>query len=220
MRWLTLLLMFFLFSCGHYKSGQYVQLDQDSSTKSLSDQFSIPEWALVDANPGKKFVRGEWVFIPLRRGLLARRTFEQPKSHEAQEVYTLTLADKGRFLWPVPSVRKISSGYGPRWGREHHGIDIGAPRGTYVVAADDGIVIYSGDELGGYGNLTVISHGDGLFSVYAHTKKNFTVKGQRVHRGQVIATVGNTGRSTGPHLHFEIRHSGKAINPEKILALK
>ena len=80
------------------------------------------------------------------------------------------------------------------------------------------MVIYSGNDLGGYGNLTVISHKGGLFSIYAHARKNYTKKGDKVFRGQVIAEVGETGRTTGPHLHFEVRYDSKALDPLKFLA--
>src|SRR5690606_32827006 len=111
----------------------------------------------------------------------------------------------GRFLWPVPHFYKVSSQFGPRGRRHHDGIDIPAPSGTPVVAVDHGVVVYSGNGIRGYGNMVVLNHGENVFTVYAHHKKNLVKKGERVKRGQTIAQVGNTGRSTGPHLHFEIR---------------
>jgi murein DD-endopeptidase MepM/ murein hydrolase activator NlpD len=100
----------------------------------------------------------------------------------------------------------------------HEGVDIPSKVGSNIVAASDGIVVYSGSEIGGYGNITVVAHKNGFFTVYAHAKVNYTKEGQRVYRGQVIAQVGMTGRSSGPHLHFEIRKNGESIDPQGFLA--
>src|SRR5690606_9771758 len=127
--------------------------------------------------------------------------------------------NSGEFAWPVPSSKRISSGYGKRWGRHHEGIDIPGRVGTSIVAAADGKVIYSGSGLGGYGNITVILHDNGYHTVYAHAKRNLTVAGQRVYKGQVIAQLGKSGRSTGPHLHFEIRKNSRPLNPTQVLAM-
>jgi murein DD-endopeptidase MepM/ murein hydrolase activator NlpD len=112
----------------------------------------------------------------------------------------------------------MSSSFGQRWGKTHQGIDIPGRIGSHIVAAAEGVVVYSGDEIGGYGNITVIAHKNGFFTVYAHAKENFTRQGQRVYRGQVIAQIGMTGRTYGPHLHFEVRKNGEAIDPTNYLA--
>ena len=118
--------------------------------------------------------------------------------------------DRKRFIWPVKGT--LSSGFGYRHGRRHDGIDVGAKKGTPIYAAASGKVVFSG-RLRGYGNLVLIKHKDSFFTAYAHNSKNLTQKGKSVKRGQVIAKVGNTGRSTGPHLHFEVRKGRKARNP-------
>jgi len=116
------------------------------------------------------------------------------------------------YIWPTKGV--ISSGYGWRWGRMHKGIDIAAPIGTPVVAAANGEVIFSGWNSGGYGNLVKIRHEDGSVTFYAHNNKLLVRTGQYVTQGQQISEMGSTGRSTGPHLHFEVRPSGnQAVNP-------
>tara|TARA_R110001592_G_scaffold112406_4_gene310630 strand:+ start:1401 stop:2549 length:1149 start_codon:yes stop_codon:yes gene_type:complete len=113
---------------------------------------------------------------------------------------------------------RISSNYGmrkdPFTGRMsfHGGIDLAAKRGTEITAFRDGEVTFSGWK-GGYGNMVVVRHEDGLESVYGHTAKNLVTVGDKVDAGTVIANVGSTGRSTGPHLHLEMRRHGKAINP-------
>ena len=200
------LLIFLLSSCSHVESGKYVKVGSGQDLDYFSRTYKLPEWSLKLANPNKLFMRGEWIFIPQNRGLM---------SHLSRLPASLSpTTQTGDYIWPVPAVKKVSSSFGKRWGRPHEGIDIPARVGTHVVSVQSGVVVYSGSDLGGYGNITVIAHPGGIFSIYAHADKNYTVKGQQVHQGQVIATVGNTGRSTGPHLHFELRYNSKALNPQ------
>jgi murein DD-endopeptidase MepM/ murein hydrolase activator NlpD len=112
------------------------------------------------------------------------------------------------FIWPVNGV--VTSGFGWRWGRMHEGIDISAPCGTPIRAAASGSVIYSG-YMGGYGNILVIDHGNGLATAYAHQSAIYASGG--VSQGQTIGAVGTTGSSTGCHLHFEVRVNGSAVDP-------
>lgn len=116
-----------------------------------------------------------------------------------------------QFGWPV-TVGYVSSGFGMRHGAMHHGIDIAAPSGTPVHAADSGVVIYAG-WLRGYGNVVIIRHSLDYVTVYAHNQANLVREGQEVRRSQVIAQVGRTGRATGPNLHFEVRYDNVAENP-------
>jgi murein DD-endopeptidase MepM/ murein hydrolase activator NlpD len=113
------------------------------------------------------------------------------------------------LVWPVSG--PVTSGYGPRWGRMHLGIDISAPTGTSVRAAASGTVIYAG-VMSGYGNIVVIDHGGGLATAYAHLSAIWTGGGS-VSQGQGIGAVGCTGSCTGPHLHFEVRVNGNPVNP-------
>lgn len=212
---ITLFAFLLLASCAHMNSGHHIQLTTNDSLESLSKELKISPLKLQEFNPGKSFRAGEWVFVPLKRGIVANtRGNRSPASYDNDhEDNTNLYLASGQFIWPVPSSKRISSDFGHRWGRKHEGIDIAARKGTHFLAAADGVVVYSGRELGGYGNLTVIAHEDGLFTVYAHADKNLTRKGQKVYQGQVIGHVGSTGRSTGNHLHFEIRHNSKALNP-------
>jgi len=114
------------------------------------------------------------------------------------------------FVWPVSG--PVVSGFGMRWGRMHEGIDIAAGMGTPVHAAAAGTVIHAG-WLGGYGNLVVLDHGDGLATAYAHASALLVVVGQSVSQGETVSLVGSTGHSTGPHLHFEVRVNGVAVDP-------
>lgn len=119
-----------------------------------------------------------------------------------------------RFRWPVRGT--ITSRFGRRWGRGHDGIDIGAPTGTEVVAAGAGTVLFASRH-GTYGHLVVVKHRDNLVTVYAHNSRNLVRKGQQVRAGQLIARVGQSGRATGPHLHFEVRRGTQPVNPLKFL---
>ncbi len=113
---------------------------------------------------------------------------------------------------PVKSAFRFSSHYGARWGRQHQGIDMAAPVGTPVFATGDGVVVFAGWQRG-YGNLIKIKHELGTETRYAHLSKIRVKQGQRVSRNTLIGDIGNTGRSTGPHLHYEVRVDGKAVNP-------
>ncbi|MDX8143303.1 M23 family metallopeptidase [Lentzea sp. BCCO 10_0061] len=114
--------------------------------------------------------------------------------------------------WTVPTTGHCSSGFGPRDGGFHHGLDIAAPVGTTIVAAGDGQVIDAGPATG-YGLWIRIQHPDGTITTYGHNNRNFVHKGQWVVAGQHIAEVGNRGQSTGPHLHFQIEVNSQAIDP-------
>jgi murein DD-endopeptidase MepM/ murein hydrolase activator NlpD len=118
------------------------------------------------------------------------------------------------FIWPVQGV--ITSGFGPRWGRMHTGIDIAAPAGTPIHTAKAGEVIYA-DWLGGYGNLVVVDHGDSVVTLYAHQSRIGVAEGQVLNQGDVLGFVGSTGHSTGNHLHFEVRIDTQPRNPRPYL---
>ncbi len=121
-----------------------------------------------------------------------------------------------RFSWPLQGA--VLSSYGPKSGGRHNdGINIGAPSGTAVRAAEAGEVVYSGDELAGFGNLVLVRHAEGWMTAYAHMSKATVKRGTVVKKGQTIGAVGKTGSVTAPQLHFEIRKGSKALNPEKYL---
>lgn len=122
-----------------------------------------------------------------------------------------------RFAWPVKG--SILSNFGPKPDGVHNdGLNIAAPRGTAVVAAENGVVAYAGNELKGFGNLLLIRHADGWMTAYAHLDQMSVQRGDRVKRGQKIGTVGSTGNVSQPQLHFEIRQGSRAVNPRDHLA--
>lgn len=154
----------------------------------------------------------EWVYHLLEIGLSQYKDvgFDMPEGWEPDF--------SGVFTWPVPSSYRVTSKFGPRVcpvekiDGFHSGLDIGAPRGTPVVAAEAGVVIEAGMR-GNAGRAVIIRHGEGYETRYYHLHSIYVQRGQEVERGEVIGGVGSTGRSTGNHLHFEIRRFTKAIDP-------
>ena len=123
-------------------------------------------------------------------------------------------ASKGTYIWPVSG--RISSYFGGRYifgsYSYHSGLDITCSYGTSIKAADGGTVTFAGYK-GSYGNLVIITHDNGTQTYYAHNSSLLVSAGDKVYQGQVIAKAGSTGRSTGPHCHFEVRVRGTAVNP-------
>ena len=121
-----------------------------------------------------------------------------------------------KFLWPVKG--KLVLNYGPKKSGLHNdGINIAAARGTPVLAAENGVVAYAGNELRGFGNLLLIKHADGWMTAYAHNESILVSRGEPVRRGQIVARVGDSGNVTAPQLHFEIRKGTRAVNPNGLL---
>jgi murein DD-endopeptidase MepM/ murein hydrolase activator NlpD len=133
-----------------------------------------------------------------------------------------TVIDAGPVTMTLPAKGRISSGFGNRFhpidkkAKFHGGIDIAVPRGTPVKAAADGVVKFAGWR-GGYGYAVVVEHTDGSETLYAHNDKLLVEKGQEVDAGDQLSLSGSTGKSTGPHLHFEVRLNGTLVNPMKYL---
>lgn len=156
--------------------------------------------------------------LKLKSDKPGRWSMELPKS-----IAALDLNSVANFL--MPATGPITSGFGwrvhPITGEQrlHKGIDIGAAMGAPILAASDGVVTEAGWTDGGYGNIVELKHPDGTLTLYAHTSRVLVSKGDTVKRGDVIAEVGSTGRSTGPHLHFEVQPDGKtAVDPMDFIA--
>jgi len=137
--------------------------------------------------------------------IIARKTAESDEKNHVP----------GAWRWPAPGYKRISSKFGWRsWSNSYHkGIDIAAPMGANIVASKGGKVVTSSFDSGGYGNYVIIDHGGGYMTVYGHLRTRLVNVGQQVHGGQTIGYCGSTGRSNGPHLHFEVRVNGTAQNP-------
>ena len=152
------------------------------------------------------------------------RPAKQPQSGKADDevaavdraTQTPSATGIGRFRWPVTG--RVISGFGQaRGGGPNDGIDISVPEGTAVKAAENGLVIYSGDELEGFGNLVLIRHEDGWVSAYAHNKQLEVARGDKVRRGQIIARSGRTGDAELPMVHFELRKDSNPVDPQQFL---
>ncbi|MDA7826896.1 DUF5930 domain-containing protein [Rhodobacteraceae bacterium] len=134
---------------------------------------------------------------------------------DEMNIYRIAV-EKIPFANPLKSAYRYTSGYGRRWGRMHYGTDFAAPHGTPIYASADGVVVHAGWS-SGYGRLIKIKHEFGYETRFGHLSKIRVNVGQKVSRGERIGDMGNTGRSTGTHLHYEIRINGNAINPMKYL---
>jgi len=147
------------------------------------------------------------------------RTVDVAKSHRTE----MSPGARASVELRLPLEGRISSGFGMRRDpingarRQHQGVDIAAPRGTPIRAAADGVVVFSGRQRG-YGRTVVIEHADGTRTRYAHAERLLVKAGDTVSGQQEIAAVGNTGRATGPHLHFEVERDGKRIDPASLFA--
>ena len=171
---------------------------------------------LAEVNAQVTYVNG----VERERTVISSTTLQEPTT---TYMYTGTTpkpatASKGYFIWPLRGT--ITSGYGYRYifgaYSFHSGIDIAAPYGTTVKAADGGTVTYAGWR-GSYGNLVVITHDNGMQTYYAHNSSILVSVGTKVYQGQAIARVGATGTATGYHCHFEVRVNGSSVNPYNYL---
>lgn len=147
-----------------------------------------------------------------RKKVVTQKNRRKKNSSKVANVPRKTVKSiKGFLIWPV--IGQLTSKFGNRNGRHHDGIDIAAPKGSPIVAAADGKVMFSGWGPTGYGLMVIIKHKKKLTTVYAHNSHIRVHKNQTVRQGQRIASVGSTGRSTGPHLHFEVRNDTHPQNP-------
>ena len=174
--------------------------ERKTVTEGISGEKYV-EYTTVKVNGNKiaHYQSGETVITNPVASVVSVGTKENPKGRAT-----------GAFANPVSG--NLSSYYGARWGRTHKGIDVCAPAGTPIYAADGGTVCYSG-WMSGYGNLIQIDHGNGYVTYYAHCTELYASVGDKVAQGDLIAAVGSTGNSTGNHLHFEIRLNGSVLNP-------
>ena len=199
-----------------------VEIKAGQSLTSLIKDHGITLQQLKDLNPGVQLSRmlvvGSKVRVAKARPLLGIRPLRSGGASWPELPGFAGDGDFGApqsFIWPTKGV--FTSGYGWRWGRMHKGIDIANNVGTPIFAAKDGLVAFAGWS-SGYGYLVEISHRDGSSTRYAHNSRLLVKKGQMVPQGSRISLMGSTGRSTGPHLHFEIRRpGGAALDPMALM---
>ena len=202
------LLLTILVSCSHLSSGVYVVLKEGDTVSTLAKEFKTQENYILDFNNSARFVPGELIFIPFNAGILGQ-------IDESKNYRELLARD---YIWPVPGYYRVSSKYGGRWGGKHNGIDIPAKKGSDILAAANGVVVYSGNGFTGFGNIIIVAHQHGFFTLYAHNDTNLVRNGEKVLKGDKIAIVGNSGKSTGPHLHFEIRKYNTPLDPMTLIS--
>ncbi len=176
-----------------------VTLEQGQSIEGLAKKYQTTAAQILEDNPS----------VPVKPGV----TFTI-----RENTVTNTAVSRGTTVsWRWPASGEISSDYGWREYKEyHHGIDIAIPSGTDIKAARAGKVVKAG-WIGVYGLALLVDHGNGIQTLYGHNQKLLVKAGERVDMGETIAISGNTGRTTGPHLHFEIRLNGKTVDPNQYL---
>jgi murein DD-endopeptidase MepM/ murein hydrolase activator NlpD len=195
-------------------------LTQDMVSKPVGTNLQAQPVALAPKQDSSTMEYAPSASQIARRSILQIPPLELPPLSSAEQ-FLPSMLQNGiqKFIWPANGV--FTSGYGWRWGRMHRGIDIAAPVGTPVVASASGVVISAGWNEGGYGNLVEIRHPDGSVTRYAHNQAMFTRTGAVVNQGELIAHMGSTGRSTGPHTHFEIHPGGRgSVDPMFFLSRK
>ncbi|XXF80751.1 M23 family metallopeptidase [Myxococcaceae bacterium GXIMD 01537] len=189
---------------------------KDPRTLTVGQELLIP--AVMPPEPEPAAGSGKEASTPGRpRGdaVAGGRDFSRPPPRPASRPAPTVSrkpqpATKGLLDWPLRGV--LYGRFGKKGREPHDGIDLAAPEGTPVRAAQEGTVLYAGEQRG-YGHIVIVQHTGGLVTLYAHNKDLRVVTGQKVRREQVVATVGESGRTSGPHLHFEVRVEGKPVDP-------
>lgn len=199
------------------ESAQYNdEIQYDIEYEDTASMYQGEYRTKVSGAKGERFVEAEIYRVnglEVGRVITEEEILEEPTTKVVYRGTKDPPPRKGTGVFAKPTSRGyITSGFGWRWGRQHSGIDVGIPIGTPVMAADGGVVVFSGTK-GGYGKCVIIDHGANMKTLYAHNSKLYVRKGDKVFKGQTIAASGNTGRSTGPHLHFEIQKNGVPVNP-------
>lgn len=199
--------------------GVFHELKQGETLYGLARRYGIHVDELVEVNgiaDPTDLRPGRLIFIPDADPMAPAPDPKQTRVSSAQPSQPKPVAKKSRrLLWPVAK-GVLYSGFGIRRGVRHDGIDLGAPEGTPVLAADSGEVIYVGYDKA-FGNLVILRHSHKLITVYAHNRDVTVNIGQKITRGQTIAHLGKSGRSEGPHLHFEIREGTRPVDPLQYL---
>ncbi|MDJ0951216.1 MAG: M23 family metallopeptidase [Alphaproteobacteria bacterium] len=200
---------------------RYHEVERGDTVYQIARRYGIQQSELIRKNeiqPPYTIRVGQRLRLPGGRGEAGRanRPVARDQGRDGEGA-TASAFRGGGFQWPVQG--RVISRYGAKQGGQHNdGINIAAPRGTPILAAESGTVVYAGNELRGFGNLLLIKHNGGWMTAYAHSQKLLVKRGQRVRRGQLIARVGSSGIVDRPQLHFEIRKGTRAINPEPLLA--
>lgn len=190
--------------------GVSYKIKRGDTVAKIAQNYRVAADKITDFNQTTKLALGQIIIIPGGRPLAAPAPAPKPPTQVTTPSQSTSTAvrSSGKLQWPTTR-RRITQYY--TW--RHTGVDIADPVGTPIYAGEDGIVETAGWNRGGYGYYIIIDHGNGLKTLYGHNSKLLVSAGERVTRGQQISNMGSTGRSTGPHLHFEVRLNGKRVNP-------
>ncbi|MGQ9632473.1 MAG: peptidoglycan DD-metalloendopeptidase family protein [bacterium] len=193
------------------RKGVYHTVKRGQTLWRIAKTYGVDMYEIMRENDKKDSLikEGERLFIPgATRVLPVMSYFSEDE---------MAGGPRTQFILPVVS-GTLTSPFGVREGVPHNGWDIAAEEGADILAAADGKVVYSDDDMKGYGNMIILQHEDGYFTLYAHNRVNLVREGELVRQGQIIAKVGKTGEATGPHLHFEVRLGDKALDPKDYLS--
>jgi murein DD-endopeptidase MepM/ murein hydrolase activator NlpD len=194
-----------------------VTLGEGQTLWSLSRAHGVSVEAIVEANglPDADHIRaGRRLVIPGRAASVPSRVTTARVGAAFTKASSAAVRIARGFLWPARG--RLTSRFGWRRWRHHDGIDIAAPYGSPIYAARPGRVIFAGWYFA-YGRAVIVDHGDGVQTLYGHASQLLVRPGETVNQGQLIARVGSSGRATGPHVHFEVRVNGRAVNPMKYM---
>jgi lipoprotein NlpD len=201
--------------------GVYHTLQKGQTLYQIATIYDLNVEVLQRANhigDPKKIRTGTQLWIPGARRVLSVPATDKTRRAKKKRLPPNVIPRKSFLVWPTKGT--LTSRFGMRNGRKHEGIDIAAPKGTPIHAAAGGEVVFSGWGPTGYGKMVIIKHQHHLTTLYAHNSKLIAKKGSRVTQGQKISLMGSTGRSTGPHLHFEVRDDTQPKDPIKYLPIK
>ena len=197
----------------HRKKGVYHVVERHQTFYRICKTYGVDLKEVSSLNgisDPSKIQTGQRIFIPGAKKVLKVEIVIDDVVAEPGEKAKIAYK-KLDFIWPVEG--KISDVFEEVESRRHQGIDISSPLGTPIKASNAGMVIYSNNTIRGYGNLVILRHSEEYVTVYAHNQVNVVEEGVWVEKGQIIGKVGQTGKASGPHLHFEIRRNNRALDP-------
>lgn len=236
---LLALILFFPFTSPVHaqKKGVYHLVTKGVTLYRISSTYKISIAKIMEANhlsSPSDLKEGQKIFIPGAKSVLPVEPYRPLSPAQKKEIELSLESEEASILppekekppwhgkevdmiWPIQG--KITSPFGPRSKKIHNGIDIASPFFQEVKAAMDGEVIFAKYSSKGYGNVVILCHNLGYMTIYGHLSVIIAREGETVRQGQAIGGVGNTGKSTGPHLHFEIRHDGRPVDPLPLLPM-
>jgi len=186
------------------KLGCWMMFESRKKLQAVTEKYGISIQDVDELN-GPRYRSSDYIFIPFSETYLQNLGAKGITREES-------LSKQDEFIWPLAKAERISSPFGIRWGQLHTGADMPATKGSIIVAAMDGKIVYTG-YAEGHGKTIYVEHRNNFFTRYSHNSVILIKNGDYVRKGQIIGFVGSTGNSTGNHLHFEIRYNDIPLNP-------